>query len=435
MQSMSISLGNLLGFVSLTLLTLQFVLSSRSKFLDRIFGLDKLMRWHNLNGKLMLLVVLLHPAFIFTNWLEFMSFPEILQSLTLPQTLGTITFLLMIAVAVTSVYSARLTRNYEQWQKIHKLTYVVLSLGFFHAYFSGSLSYGVTPFWYWYVFLSVIVTWAVITRLYGRYVRSTEYEITKIKQELDGVSTVFLKPKSGEVFKYEIAQFAFITFYSEGLPIEEHHFTLTSLPGQKEISFTIKASGDYTSQLHHLKVGDTAKVDGGFGALHKVNWAGKELLLVAGGIGITPIFAILKQLDREFEKRGVAGNSLPSKVKLVYSAKTSDELIFHDEISKIAKHNWLDVYYCLSREKDQKVSFANVKCVFGRFQDNVLRSLRMNTNQVVAVLVGPLPMMNEVSKMLVRHGVTRKDILTEEFSLKHSGENRAVKNENLAKAV
>lgn len=432
---MSIGLGNLLGFVSLTLLTLQFVLSSRSKFLDNIFGLDKIMRWHNTNGKLMLLVVLLHPLLIFSNWLNFLSFSEIIQSLTLAQSLGTLTFLLMIGVVVTSIYSSKLTRNYEQWQKIHKLTYLVLTLGFFHAYFAGSLSYGVTPFWYWYMFLAVVVSWAVFARQYGRIFRAKEYEITKIKQELDDVITVYLQPKSGNAFEYKIAQFAFITFYSEGLPVEEHHFTLTSLPGEKEISFTIKSSGDYTSQLHHLKVGDAAKVDGGFGALNKVNWAGKELLLVAGGIGITPIFAMLKQLDHEFKKNGGSNELLPSKVKLVYSAKTSQDLIFHEEISNFAKNKWLDVYYCLSREKDKKISFANVKCVIGRFQDSLLQSLKMNSNQVKAVLVGPPPMMKEVSSMLVEFGVAKKNILTEEFSLKHSGENRAVKNENLAKAV
>ena len=84
---------------------------------------------------------------------------------------------------------------------------------------------------------------------------------------------------------------------SRDVSSEEHPFTISSAPGDDGcLAFTVKASGDYTRALRQAVQGDRARVDGPYGRFSYVlrTQPGQPLLLIAGGVGITPMLSMLE---------------------------------------------------------------------------------------------------------------------------------------------
>ena len=111
-------------------------------------------------------------------------------------------------------------------------------------------------------------------------------------------------------------------------------FSMTSSPlTEGTIDLAVKLVGDnaVTHQLHHrARVGEVIYVEGGSGDFFYRREMGDSLVLIGGGIGITPLMSILRYVDEAAP--GV-------RVSLFYSASTPSELLFRDELSKLATRN------------------------------------------------------------------------------------------------
>jgi ferredoxin-NADP reductase len=171
------------------------------------------------------------------------------------------------------------------------------------------------------------------------------YRVTEVKPEAPGVWSVKLSPPPGSrVFDYLPGQFQFITFYRDReLPAEEHHWTISSSPARDElVGSTIKALGDFTSTMGETRAGDKAAVQGAFGRfsflLHPEE---TDLVFAAGGIGITPLMAMLRYMQDVGDIRDVL---------LLYGNKAEGEIVFRDELARIEAggHPRLRVVHVLS---------------------------------------------------------------------------------------
>ncbi|MEK7517905.1 MAG: ferredoxin reductase family protein [Patescibacteria group bacterium] len=402
------SLGQIFGTLSLTGLTLQLCMGSRIKVLEKGVGLDKILRLHSVNARLTLLFIVLHPTFMFgPAILQGESYKTILASFTFFHWLGIFALLLIIMTILLTIYQNRLKLNYEHWKIIHKTAYLIIVFGFIHSFFVGPDIATLSPLFYWWIFLAILAILAILYRYGIRHwlLRNSLYQIVKIAKESSNVISIYLKPQRGKIFLFYPGQFAFVKFCSQFLSSEEHHFTISSSPRGNTICFTIKESGDFTRNLNRLKVGDTAKIEGPFGAFSNAGMEG-PFVFIAGGIGITPIMSMLSFMKAKRKKE---------KTLLIYGARKRSDLIFYEELEKLKKEsNWFDAAYILSSEKAPREERFHK----GYINSNILRSYVPNFKSAKFFLVGPINMMEAIKKILIKEKADRGQIFTEKFALK-----------------
>ncbi len=156
------------------------------------------------------------------------------------------------------------------------------------------------------------------------------YRIKEVKQETDKVWTIKFEPPPGEKrFGFLPGQFQFITlFRGRGLPVEEHHFTISSSPTETGYhAATIKESGDFTATIGQTRVGDTALIQAPFGRFSYIlHPRARDLVFIAGGIGITPLMSNLRHMrDTRAQRR----------VLLLYSNRAEADIVFREELALI----------------------------------------------------------------------------------------------------
>ncbi len=240
-----------------------------------------------------------------------------------------------------------------------------------------------------------------------RLLKGRKYKVTKVTIAGRDTHTIELSPEDGNVFAYAPGQFAFVTFRSEAVPRERHPWTISSTPTRpRSLIFTIKNSGDFTALVGQLKPGDTADIDGPYGRFSYLAYAPdpkRELVMVAGGVGITPMLSMLRHLSDRGERR---------KVTLIWSNRTEADILCRDELESIqAKLESLTVRHVLTRQKDYKGPS-------GRLDKTMLSDLLSGCSRDASVFVcGPPPMMDAVCKSLKEVGFSSRHIHTERFSI------------------
>jgi len=376
------NLGKTFGIWAFTCLCLQFVLSSRSKLLEKRVGLDTIMRFHSLNAKLLFVLALCHPFLlgVVGNFNTYSIFHWI----------GMVAFLLLVFTVITTIYSDKFKINYEHWKIIHKVAYVILVFVVTHSLYLGSDLMVKGAVFYWWLFLFVLALWGILTRVMSK---KHEFEVVGLVRETHNVRSILLKPLQGKVFDFMPGQFAFVRFFGDISP-EEHHFTISSSPGEKCLTFSIKELGDYTSSLSKLKKGDKAILDGPYGAFTNADLPG-PFLFIAGGIGITPVMSMLRYMSK---------NSIKEDSVLLYIQKTKKDLVFDREIKSMAKEGWLKVY-CRFTEKE------------GRPDRKFLEKVGDIKSRTI-FLVGPAQMIKDTKILLLAMGVSSEKIKTEQFVLR-----------------
>lgn len=185
-----------------------------------------------------------------------------------------------------------------------------------------------------------------------------------------------------------------ISINKDGWQGELRAFTFTSLPDDKHIEFTIKTYPSHngvTNQLLSLKPGDELLIHDVFG---DINYKG-EGIFIAGGAGVTPFIAILKQLEKEHK----VGNN-----KLIFANKTRADIILEDKFNALLGRNFINI---LSDEERAGYEHG--------FISAELIKKHTNGQPQYFYICGPDPMMNAVEKHLSTLGVADNFIVKEGF--------------------
>jgi DMSO/TMAO reductase YedYZ heme-binding membrane subunit len=125
--------GQIAGLLAVILLFVQIILAVRGKFLQELFGLPSLMRWHRINGVLVFVLVLCHVILVLV--------PEGILNLPIgmkywPEMVGAILFLIIFSMVISSQFRQQLGFAYVRWRTIHKsLGYLALVLVAIHVLF------------------------------------------------------------------------------------------------------------------------------------------------------------------------------------------------------------------------------------------------------------------------------------------------------------
>ncbi len=321
------------ALTAIAILALQAVLAARIKWISRAFGFDIVIRYHRNISIFACCLLLLHPILLVLGGAGW----SLVYGGSLFVWFGKIALVLVLANVLISVYQTRMNLKFERWRIFHDVVSpLLLVLAFVHSWYVGIDLQAAPMQILWVLLLGA----AAMVFLYHRFMRPwrlarNPYEVTEVNQEAGKVWTIKLSPPRGRsIFKYIPGQFQFIKFLrGRGLPEEEHHWTISSSPSQKEyLSSTIKALGDFTSTIGETEPGDKAVVHAPFGRFSYLFYPEeKELIFIAGGIGITPLMSMLRYMRDKRE-------TLP--VTLLYGNPDRESIVFYHELQDIEREGY-----------------------------------------------------------------------------------------------
>ncbi len=182
--------------------------------------------------------------------------------------------------------------------------------------------------------------------------------------------------------------------------VGEAMFSITSSPTNTEyMEFSIKKCGCLTSWLHAMEVGQQITVRGPYGNGFPVEDAfkGKDLLFIAGGIGLAPLRSVINYCRDKRENYG--------HIDIVYGSRSKDDLVDYQEIiNEWMNEKDINVYLTIDREQEGWEGHVG-------FVPNYVKELGLNTT-ATAVLCGPPIMIKFTLAGLMELGFNKSQVFT-----------------------
>ncbi len=267
-------LARFLAVTGFVMMSIQFVLSSRIKLIEKDIGLDKLFRAHRIFGIIGFVFILIHPMALFISDKLQGYDSEFVSS----KIIGVISLILLIVSALTAMLYGIIKIKYEIWKNIHKINYIVFPLAFIHSLWIGSdiiRSWTLKIFW-WVLFVIYLVILIYKFVMYTK-IRKNPFRIVEVKQETHDTWSLSFE---GKYQIYKPGQFLTIRLIRNGKISESHPFTMSSSPTSGKISITVKSVGDFTSTIKDAQISDKAYIDEPYGVFSFLNYNEKILYLL-----------------------------------------------------------------------------------------------------------------------------------------------------------
>ncbi len=176
----------------------------------------------------------------------------------------------------------------------------------------------------------------------------------------------------------------------------EAPFGITSSPLDGRVQICVRSMGNVSAKLNSLSAGDTVGIRGPFG--NGFEWKhvhGKNLLIVAGGMGLVPIRPLIRYIGKRRHEFG--------DVTILYGSKCQSDLLFEDEFREWGKFS--DFRITIDRKDDSCDWEGNVGLITSLFEKAEIR------NDAVAVVCGPPVMYRFVVAEILKKGISEDRIL------------------------
>lgn len=294
-----------LGFAGLAMMVMQFFLTARLRKATAPFGIDVIFYFHRYLGWVLLGGLLLHPLLLAgidpSLWRTLVTRPDAaLHS-------GLLALVLLVLIMITSAWRKRLHFRYHHWRRAHLLLALgAIVAGFVHMYAIGY--YSTSPYVeaLWIAIagaLVLLVLWVHLLRPWRLLTKP--WRVTAIRPEQGEAWTLTVAPVGHGGFAFLPGQFAWLSLGHSPFSMQEHPFSIASAPrADGSLDFTIKALGDFTNSIGAVQPGTLAYVDGPYGVFSCERYPqAAGYVFCAGGIGLTPILAMLQGLAARGDTR------------------------------------------------------------------------------------------------------------------------------------
>ncbi len=342
-------------------------LVARIPWVERGVGHDRLVTWHRKLGPYSLFLVGFHVLFILIGFGGQDHVPLYVELWRLMHTfswmwLALLGFILMIMAGVTSYKKARAKMSYETWWIIHVYTYVAIAASFMHQVLNGQMFIG-HPLnrAYWtalYIFMGLSI---VIWRVGIPTIRSMRHnlKVDKIVVEGPGVISVIMRGRNLHKLAAEGGQFFGWRFFARGHFLMSHPYSLSAAPTEHFLRITVKDLGDHSRSLALLKRNTRVFVEGPYGAFTAGRSTRPHIVLIGGGVGITPLRALMDEF-----KDGV-------EMDLIYRASKEEDLVLREELDYLAYNSGgtIRVHYLVGSRKNHPMDSRSLKALVPRFAD------------------------------------------------------------------
>ena len=336
--------GRLTGLLASDLLLIQVLLMARVPLVERAFGQDRLAGWHRWTGFTSFHLMLAHIVLITLGyagsahangfaelWGMIVTYPGMLLA-----TGGTA---LLIMVVVTSLRAARRRLRYESWHLLHLYAYLGVGLALPHQLWTGAdFTSSPVATAYWWSLYAVSAGALLVYRVLLPAWRTGRHRLTvsHVAAEGPGLTSVYLRGRRLDKLPVRAGQFFQWRFLDGPGWSRSHPYSLSATPGRDLLRITVKDLGDGSARIAGLRPGTKALIEGPYGKLTGETYSGGPVLMLACGIGITPLLALLGELPYR-----------PGEATLVYRARSDAEVAFRGELDRLVRKRGVRVVYLL----------------------------------------------------------------------------------------
>ncbi|HLI57513.1 MAG TPA: ferredoxin reductase family protein, partial [Actinomycetota bacterium] len=395
------SLGRLTGLIAAVSLLLQLLLMARLPFVEFAFGWSRTSAWHKLNGKICLGLVGAHVVLVITGYAMTAHISVFQEAVQMFQRLygmpaAVVATAAMLVIVGTSIAIVRCRLRYELWYLVHLLAYATVLLAWFHQVPTSTVFVNnpmATAFWTA-LFVGTLQL-VVLFRLVQPLVRTLWHglRVADVRDEGEGVVSVRMTGRHLEWYNARAGQFFIWRFLAPGFWTEAHPFSLSQAPDGRSFRISAKGVGDFSSRLSRLKPGTRVIAEGPFGSFTDEARTRDRVVMIAGGIGITPIRALLEELE--------------GKVSVIYRVIRDEEAHLREELDELAARRGAVIHYVVGDHRNPKNKHL--------MTPNHLKSLVPDLASRDVYLCGPPPMMRLAEASVKKLGVSPKNIHKDAF--------------------
>ena len=399
------SLARITGLLGAYSALLQVLLLARLPWLERVTGFDRLSVWHRWNGHACLYLVLAHVVLSVYGYalLDKISVPREISTMLgggiypgmITATVGTA---LLIVVVASSIVVARRRLPYEWWYAVHLTAYASIALGWFHQIPTGNelvLDRVAADYWraLYLATLAILLIWRVLVPLANVF--RFQLRVAEVVTETPGVVSLRIAGRRLDRLQAEAGQFFLWRFLDRRRWRTAHPFSLSAAPDGRSLRITVKALGDHTSRLAEIAPGTRVLAEGPFGVFTSAARRREKVLLIAGGIGITPVRALLEEMRGD--------------VAVLYRVIAPSDVVFHEELAALVHDRGARLDYVVGDHAGEE----------GRalLSPAHLRELVPDLDERDVYLCGPPAMTAAVESSLREAGLSRRQVRIERFAL------------------
>lgn len=401
-----LAIGQVTALYGTYLALIQLVLMSRSPWLDATFGMDGLAVAHRWLGFATVWLLLAHAiastiGYAFGDgigvldelWTLITTYPYVLMA--------TVSAGLFGLVAVTSIRAARRRLAYETWHGLHLYAYLAIALGFLHQLFVGSdFMHDPVAAAYWIVLYIAAALMILVFRvgqpLWTSY--RLRLRVANVVMEAPGVVSIYLTGRNLDQLQVRAGQYFLWRFLTPDGWWRAQPYSISAAPNGEWLRITVKDLGDGSRDLQALPIGTRVVVEGPYGILTDVRRSKPKVALIAGGIGITPLRALIEGLP-----------AAPGDLTLLYRASQPADLVFVDELDVLARRRGFAIHYLVGRRGTREMPRdpLDARGLIKLVPDLLDRDI---------YVCAPAPMMRSVEAALQLLGVPRPQIHAERFA-------------------
>jgi predicted ferric reductase len=399
------SIARITGLLSAYLALIQVILLARLPALERLVGFDRLSVWHRWNGHATIDLLIAHVFFSVWGYatLDRISIGKEISTMLgggiypgmITATIGTA---FLIAVVATSVVIVRRRLRYEWWYGVHLLAYAGIALGWFHQIPTGNeLVLNTVAADYWRALYAATLAILVVFRLVLPLAQAARHRlrVAAVVEEGPGVVSLWITGRRLDRLGARPGQFFLWRFLTPGRWTTAHPFSLSAAPDGERFRITVKALGDHTARVREIPVGTHVLAEGPFGVFTEATRRREKALLVAGGIGITPVRALMEEAHGD--------------VVVVYRALSDEDLVFRAELDELADARGIELHYVVG---DHAAPGGE-----RLLSPEHLRELVPDLADRDVYVCGPPAMAGLASRNVRAAGVPRRHVHTERFAL------------------
>ncbi len=399
-------LGRLTGLAGTYLVLWQLVLMSRIPWLEDALGMERGLRIHRLNAYASLGLIGLHAVLqtvgymlgdglgVFGQLTDFINHYE-------GALMAIVALLLMIAVVAVSIGLPRRRLSYETWYFIHLYAYLAVALAFLHEVALGADFVNNPLFTAYWVLLYVAVACALlgfrVALPLGRWWNHRFY-VLDTEREAARVTSVYVGGYGLERIPFKAGQFMIWRFLDGSRWSQAHPFSLSALPNGEYLRMTVRAVGDFSHAIATLRPGTPVLIEGPFGRFTIDTCRGDRVLLLAAGIGITPIRPLAEQMART-----------GMDVCLVYRVASRRDIAFRDELDELGAELGVRIEYLVAEEGRRREPSNEW------LKPHRLHRMIPDARERDAFVCGPPQMIQDAIRSLEAVGVASDRIHTEVF--------------------
>ncbi|MEQ1736572.1 MAG: ferric reductase-like transmembrane domain-containing protein, partial [Rhodoglobus sp.] len=339
------SLGIIAGLVGTDFVLVMLVLAARVPLIDRAVGHDRAVATHRRLGKPALYLLLAHGVFLLVGYGMSSGYDPIAElgpMLSLPDMpLAFVGLGLLVAVVISSLVAVRRRFSYEAWHIIHLMSYLAVAFALPHQLsVGGVLASGTAQRVYW-IALYVLALGAIIVfRFLSPVVSSIRHgmRVSAVQQVAPGVASIHLQGTKLRSLGSAGGQFFIWRFWSARTWWHSHPVSLSAVPTDSHARITVRDLGNGSRRISAVPIGTRVSIEGPYGLFTDAARTAPKLAIIAAGIGVTPIRALLEH-----------ARFAPGEATVLLRATSSEETYLWDEVYEIAAAKGATVYSMIGK--------------------------------------------------------------------------------------